>query len=203
MTDVSFEYDRATAVVVPGAALLGDPEAWGADAADELAGHHRFADDTRRTLAKALIRAQQGAVNDLSTNVLLYEPASGTWAPLRFTLLERELTAEEQQEYLSPPAFLKPQIRLFETDGLGLGCSSTVVVDDSSGGVRWLFMPRGITFFAAMTPVANSAIVACAIAAEDILATVRVAGAGPESSGDFDPRAFIRAAESDDRAWRI
>jgi hypothetical protein len=203
MTDVGFDYDRATTVVVPGAALRGDPEAWAAGAAEELAGHHGFDDGTRRTLARALVRAQQGAVNDVSTNVLLYEQASGTWAPLRFTLLERELTTAEQHEYLWPPALLQPQVRLLETDGLGLGCSSTVVVDESRGSVRWLFMPRGITFFAAMAPVANAAIVACAIAAEDILTTVRIAGVEPASSKAFDPRRLLEHADSDDRAWRI
>lgn len=203
MTDVSFDYDRATTVVVPGAEEVGDPAAWAAGAAAELARHQGFGDDTRRTLERALLRAQQGAVGDLSTNILLYNPASGTWAPLRFTLLERELTAEEQQEFLWPPALLQPQVRLLDADGLGLGCSSTVVVDESRGSVRWLFMPQGITFFAAMAPVANAAIVACAIAAERILTTVRIAGVEPKSSESFDARRLLEPADSDDRAWRI
>jgi hypothetical protein len=203
MTDVSFDYDRATTVVVPGAEQLADPAAWAAGAAAELAGHQGFGDDTRRTLERALLRAQQGAGDDLSTNILLHDPASGAWAPLRFTLLERELTAEEQLEFLWPPALLQPQVRLLDTDGLGLGCSSTVVVDESRGSVRWLFMPQGITFFAAMAPLANAAIVGCAIAAESILTTVRIAGVEPKSSESFDARRLLEPADSDDRAWRI
>jgi len=202
MTDVGFDYDQATAVVVPGAALAGDPAAWAAAAADRLAGHHAFREGDRRTLVRALTRAQQGAVDDVSTNVLLYEPVSGAWAPLRFTLLGRELDADEQREYLWPPAVLPPQVRLLETEGLGLGCSSTVVTDDRRGSVRWLFMPSGITFFAAMAPVANAAIVPCAMAAEGILATVRVDGIRPESSYGFDARRLVERADTDDRAWR-
>ena len=166
-------------MVVPGAALTGDPAAWAAAAAEELSGHHDFSEDDRHTLARALSRAQQGAVEDLSTNVLLYEPASGTWAPLRLTLLERELTADEQREYLWPPAVIPPQVRLLETQGLGLGCSSTVMADEARGSVRWLFMPSGVTFFAALAPVPDAAIIPCAIAAEGILATVRIDGIPP------------------------
>jgi len=201
MTDVSFDFDRATAVVVPGAALAGDPAAWATDAAEGLAGHHDFSEHDRRTLVRALARAQQGAANDLSTNVLLYEPGSGSWAPLRFTLLERELAADEQQEYIWPPAVLPPQVRLLDTEGLGLGCSSTVVTDERHGSVRWLFMPSGVTFFAAMAPVPNAAIIPCAIVAEDILTTVRIDGIRAEPSPGFDARRLVERAEPADRAW--
>jgi hypothetical protein len=201
MTDVSFEFDKTTAVVVPGAALAGDPAAWATDAAEGLAGHHGFSEHDRHTLVRALARAQQGAITDLSTNVLLYEPGSGTWAPLRLTLLEREVAADEQQEYLWPPAVLPPQVRLLQTEGLGLGCSSTVVTDERRGSVRWLFMPSGVTFFAAMAPVWNAAIVPCAITAENILSTVRIDGIQPEPSHGFDARRLVERTEPDDRAW--
>ena len=202
MTQVSFHYDEATAVVVPGTSLVGDPAAWATEAAGELAGHHAFRDDDRQTLVRALARAQQGAAEDLSTNILLYEPASGSWAPLRLTLLERRLSAADQQEYLRPPAVLSPQVRLLETEGLGLGCSSTLVADDRRGSVRWLFMPSGITFFAAMAPVPNAAILPCAIAAERILTTVRVEGIPPQASEDFDAPRLVNGGEPDDRTWR-
>ena len=202
MTDVSFDFDKATAVVVPGAALAGDPMGWATAAAEGLAGRNDFRHQDRRTLVRALVRAQQGAVQDVGTKVLLYEPRSGSWAPLRFTLLERELAADEQREYLWPPAVLPPQVRLLETEGIGLGCSSTLVTDEGRGSVRWLFMPSGVTFFAAMAPMPNAAIAACAVAAEDILTSVRIDGIGPQPSAVFDARRLVERADPDDRAWR-
>jgi hypothetical protein len=54
-----------------------------------------------------------------------------------------------------------------------------------------------------MAPLANAAIVGCAIAAESILTTVRIAGVEPKSSESFDARRLLEPADSDDRAWRI
>ncbi|GAA1983768.1 hypothetical protein GCM10009777_17090 [Microbacterium pumilum] len=190
-------------MVLPGAALVGDPAAWAATAADELADAQGLSDDDRRTLARALIRAQQSAVSDLSTNVLLHDPGSGTWAPLRLTLLERQLDEDEQREYLWPPAILPPQVRLLETRGLGLGCSSTLLADGDRGSVRWLFMPSGVTFFAAMAPVPSAAVIPCAVAAEDILTTVRIDGVAPQAAEGFDARRLIERTDLDDRAWRV
>jgi hypothetical protein len=203
MTRVAFEHDEATSIVVPADELGGEQaERWARDAAARLAGHHEFSAETRDTLGRVLVRAQRSAAEDPATNVLLFEPGTASWAPLRLTLLDRELDVDEQSRYLQPDAALPPRLRTFVSQGLGQGCSSTAVDHDLRGTIRWLFLPRGATFFAVLGPLTPPAIPLAAAIAENILDTVRIEGAtGP--SADFDPQALVAAGQSDEVSWRI
>ncbi|HWS49473.1 MAG TPA: hypothetical protein VN241_00555 [Microbacterium sp.] len=202
MTRVAFEHDEATSIVVPSDDLGERAGAWAQEAVARLAAHHDFRAETRETLVRALVRAQRSAVDDPATNVLLFEPGTGSWVPLRLTLLERELDPDEQSRYLRPDAVLPPQLRTLVSRGLGPGCSSTVVESEGRGSVRWLFVPTGLTFFAVLAPLAPPAIPLAAAIVEGILDTVRIEGTAGASAG-FDPQALVEAGASDDVAWRM
>lgn len=202
MTRVAFEHDEATSIVVPADDLGEGAAAWAEQAVARLAAHHNFGAETRQTLARALVRAQRSAVDDPATNVLLFEPGTGSWAPLRLTLVEREVDAGEQSRFVRPDAVLPPRLRTLVSRGLGPGCSSTAVESEGRGSVRWLFVPRGFTFFAVLAPLAPPAIPLAAAIAEGILDTVRIEGAAGASAA-FDPPALVEAGASDDVSWRI
>lgn len=202
MTRVAFEHDEATSIVVPPDDLGQRAGEWAQEAAGRLVSHHDLGAETRETLVRALVRAHRSAVDDPATNVLLFEPGTGSWAPLRLTLLERELDPDEQSRYLRPDAVLPPRLRTLVSRGLGPGCSSTVVESEGRGSVRWLFVPAGLTFFAVLAPLAPPAIPLAAALVEGILDTVRIDGAVGASPA-FDPQALVDAGASDDVAWRM
>ncbi|WP_194409233.1 hypothetical protein [Microbacterium cremeum] len=202
MTRVAFEHDEATSIVLPADDLGEGAAAWADEAIARLAVHHDFGAGIRETLARALVRAQRSAVGDPATDVLLFERGTGSWVPLRLTLLERELDADEQSRYLRPDGVLPPRLRTLVSQGLGPGCSSTVVESEGRGSVRWLFLPAGLTFFAVLAPMAAPAIPLAAAIAEGILDTVRIEGGGGVSAA-FDPQALVDAGASDDVSWRM
>jgi hypothetical protein len=202
MTRVSFEHDEATSIVLPADDLGDQVGAWAREAVARLGRHHQFSAETVEILERALTRAQRSAIDDPATSVLLFEPGTGSWAPLRLTRLERELDAEEQSRFLRPDAALPPQVRTLVSRGLGPGCSSTVVESEGRGSVRWLFVPAGLTFFAALAPLAPPAVPLVAAIAEQILDTVQIEGAVGASAA-IDPQALVAAGGSDDVSWRM
>lgn len=202
MTRVSFEHDDATSIVVPSDDLGERVGAWADEAVSRLARHHEFDAATRETLTRALVRAQRPAVADPATNILLFEPGTRSWAPLRLTLLDGALDTEAQSRFLRPEAVLPPRLRTLVSRSLGPGCSSTVADDKGRGSVRWLFVPAGFTFFAVLAPLTPPAIPLAAAIAEGILDTVRIEGAGAASAA-FDPQALVDAGIPDDALWRM
>ena len=97
MTRVTFEIDRATAIVLPGPELAGgDVDAWAAESAAALLAHHDLPAHQHAALPRVLTQAQRSAAEDASTNVLTFEPETGAWAPLRLTILDRSIDTDEQ-----------------------------------------------------------------------------------------------------------
>ena len=204
MTRVTFEIDRATAIVLPGPGMAGgDVDAWAAESAAALLAHHDLPAHQRAALPRVLARAQRSAAEDASTNVLTFEPETGAWAPLRLTILDRSIDTDEQRRFLSPPAVLEPRIRLAASKGLGEGCSSTVREDAERASVRWLFMTSGRTLFAVLGPLPPQSVLLAAARAETLIDSVHVADQVWTSSDAFDPSAAVAAAEREDAVWRI
>ena len=204
MTRVSFEIDRATAIVIPGLALAGgDVEAWAGESAAGLLAHHDLPAQQREALPRVLARAQRSAAEDASTNVLTFEPVTGAWAPLRLTILDRSIDTDEQRRFLSPPAVLEPRIRLAASMGLGEGCSSTVREDAERASVRWLFMTSGRTLFAVLGPLPPQSVLLAAARAETLIDSVHVDDQVWTPSDAFDPSTAVAAGEREDAVWRI
>jgi hypothetical protein len=63
-------------------------------------------------------------------------------------------------------------------------------------------VPAGLTFFAALAPLAPPAIPLVAAIAEQILDTVQIEGAVGASAA-IDPQALVAAGGSDDVSWRM
>jgi hypothetical protein len=204
MTRVTFEIDRATAIVLPGPGMAGsDVDAWAAESAAALLAHHDLPAHQHAALSRVLARAQHSAAEDASTNVLTFEPETGAWAPLRLTILDRSIDTDEQRRFLSPPAVLEPRIRMAVSTGLGEGCSSTVREDAQLATVRWLFMTPGRTLFAVLGPLPAQSVLLAAVRAETLLDSVRVEDAVWTPSDAFDPSAAVAAGEREDAVWRI
>jgi hypothetical protein len=204
MTRVDFGFDAATVVPLPGADLgSGDVEAWAAGAAARMAGLHDLPPQETEVLARALARAQRSAASDPGTNLLTFEPATWSWAPLRLTLADWEPDAEEQRRYLWPPSVLAPRIRPARSTGLGEGCSVTLMDEDGRGVVRWLFMTTGASFFAVLGPLDPAAIALSAARVEDLLDTVRIDGAPWTPSGLLDVPALVQSAQDPEGLWRV
>lgn len=204
MTRVTFDYDQTTTVPLPGGDLEPhDIDRWASEAAQQLATHHGFTATAEHALALALARAQRSATSDPATNLLLHEPGTGAWAPLRLTLADWEPDAGEQRRYLAPPSILAPRIRLAPTEGLGMGCSSTVSTSDGAAEVRWLFVTPRTSFFARLGPIAPPVVAMIAARVEDLLNTVRIDGDVWSLSESFDPGALARLAPDAEISWRI
>ncbi|GAA2987846.1 hypothetical protein JOD63_002082 [Microbacterium terrae] len=204
MTRVDFEYDHATVIPVPGADLgSGDVGAWAHDAAARLAGIHGFTPTQTDALAGALARAQAAAVDDPSTNLLMYEPTSGAWGPIRLTLTGWEPDADEQRRYLWPASVLAPRVRHAPTAGLGEGCSSTVMDEDGRGSVRWLFQTTDASFFAVLGPMEAAGIAFAATRVEELLDSIRLGDAPWTASARFDVGSLIAPPEGAEGSWRL
>lgn len=199
MIGIAFDHDEATAVVVPGDALGGDAAEWAREAAARVAGHHSFGSADVDLLARALERAQRGAVGDAATNLLLFDPLTGSFTPVRMTLLDRGLSADEQRRYLAPPSLVKPRLRNHTSAGLGAGFSVTTLDQADAATVRWLHMPGGRAFFTVLGPVRTHAVMTSAVLLEEILDTVRLDGLAPAEAAAFDDGLL---AEPVDEVWR-
>ncbi len=184
MTALRFDYDETTAIVVPGDG--GDDAAqWPRAAAERFAAHHDMDPQRRDALERVLRRAQHGAAFDSATSILLHDPGTQTWAPLRLTLLEGGLPPAQQREYLAPAGVLRPQLRGHVAPGLGVGYSATVLADASTADIRWLYLPGGRAFFAVLRAVPLPAVMGLAVAVENILESVRLDGLEPGSADAF------------------
>lgn len=204
MSRVAFDYDEATAIPLPGPGLASDvAEEWADGAAARMAALNDLDDTSTRTLARALARAQRSAASDPSTNLLLREPATGAWVPLRLTLADGEPDAVAQRSFLWPASILAPRIRVARSRSLGTGCSSTVLVDDRVAQVRWLFATTGKSFFATLGPVAPALLAMVAARVEILLDTVQIGGAPWAPSDHFDPDALSRSGVEPESLWRI
>lgn len=199
MIGIAFEHDEATTIVIPGDALVGDAGDWARAAAHRLAGSHSFESTDIDALARALERAQRGAAGDAATNLLLFDPLTGSFAPVRMTLLDRGLDAGEQRRYLSPASLVKPRLRAHTSAGLGAGFSATSLDQADSATVRWLHLPGGRAFFTVLGPVRPHAVMTSAVLLEDILDTVRFEGLAAGDAAAFDDGLL---AGSDDEVWR-
>ncbi|GAA3764407.1 hypothetical protein GCM10022240_15880 [Microbacterium kribbense] len=200
---VAFTYDEATLIALPGpAAPPAQTDAWARAAAARLADRHADGAVDVDALIDVLAHAQARAAADPSTNLLVFEPVTRAWAPARFTLVERELDAAEQRRFLQPAAILPPQRRLCATEGLGLGCSVTVLDEQGRGRVAWLFVVPGLTFVAALDPLAAPAVLPAAASVESTLATIRIDDRRRAASAAFDARAFVYPEPTEDLAWR-
>jgi hypothetical protein len=204
MTRVGFEFDAATAIPLPGGDLgPGDIGVWAAEAASRLAQLHEFAASETEVLTRALARAQTSAATDPATNVLIFEPGTRAWAPLRLTLASWEPDAAEQRRYLWPPAVLAPRLRPATATGLGEGCSSTVMGEDGRGSVRWLFMTPGASFFAVLGPMDPVGISLSAARVEVLLDTVRIGAAPWAPSERLDVAALVTPPADADGVWAV
>lgn len=201
MTGVSFDYDEATTIVLPGAERPTDVSAWAASAVERWASAHDLPAEKASTLRRALARAQQTAATDPSTNLLLLDPGTGVVAPLRLTLLGRPLTEEEQRRYLWPASVTRPQLRRHVAPALGPGWSSTVLEDAERATVRWLHAPVGATFFSVLGPLPAPAVLASAVRVEEILESLRLDGVAP---GDGTALvAHVAGEPAADGAWAV
>lgn len=198
MTAVRFEYDEATAIVVPGDGGE-DVALWPRAAVERFAAHHDLDPQRRAALERVLHRAQRGAASDPATNILLHDPGTDAWAPLRLTLLEGGLPPAQQQEYLAPAGVLRPQLRGHVASGLGVGYSATVLTDASTADIRWLYLPGGQAFFAVLRAVPLPAVMGLAVAVENILESVRLDGLAPGTADAFALDGLVPPA---DTGWR-
>ncbi len=204
MTAVSFDFDGATAIPLPGADLgAADVDQWAAGAASRLAALHELPSQQTEILARALSRAQRSAATDASTSVLIFEPATRSWAPLRLTLASWEPDLEEQRRFLRPPAVLAPRLRPAISAGLGEGCSSTLMDEDGRATVRWLFVTPGASFFAVLGPLEPVAVALSAARVEELLDSVRVGAAVWTPSDRLEVRSLVAPPDSAEGVWRV
>jgi hypothetical protein len=204
MTRIGVQYDEATAIPLPGAELPAEGvEEWATTAADRIASLHGFEGPVTRTLVRVLTRAQRSAAADPATNLMLHEPGTGAWTPLRLTLAELEPDEREQRRYLWPPSVLAPRLRIARSTGLGIGCSSTILEEDGVAQVRWLFATTGRSLLAVLGPVAPPVLAMTAARVEDLLDTVRIDDAVWAPSELFDAYALVQPSPEKDVLWRI
>jgi hypothetical protein len=199
MTQIAFDYNRETTVPIPDAA--GD-EQWIDEPVAVLAATHELSPDETETIRAALLLA--AGSNDPGLRMGIFEPSTRAFAVLRALMIERELTSAEQEDFLHPPSVLPPQIWMTPKTSFGVGCSSIVLEDATTGqsSVRWLFVPEGATVIASLGAVPSRAVVLIGMLAEQILQTMRVEGLADRMAAGFDPAALVARNDPDGRTWQ-
>ncbi|MFT4158064.1 MAG: hypothetical protein QM630_09110 [Microbacterium sp.] len=95
-----------------------------------------------------------------STGASLVPFAASTRAlsVLRIAVVEDELAPDERSAFLLPDAAIRPQVRLTPEASIGVGVSSTILVDPSTGEseVRWMFLPKVATVLARLDPASST-----------------------------------------------
>ncbi|MFF5625247.1 hypothetical protein [Microbacterium sp. LWH10-1.2] len=188
MMEIGFDFELAKAIPVETADVrqLGAAE-WAAQAVSRFTAVVDVPVALRPRLQGAL-ESVAAEVSDDARRFLLVGTDAAVLAPLVFFVVDRELTRQEQADFLwAPSAILPPASLRVETAHLGVGFSSTLAQREDGvdfGTRRWLFFGQGLTAGALLGPVAPYSLAVAEPIAESILSAARVEGFVPLANHD-------------------